>query len=188
MVVWVLAQSFCFPVAFYFLRLYLLESDYKLIEFDLIQKVLLVPSLLFGTILSSRLYVLDLSEEIFSLKYKPFRFFFVLTIIYFGLFLVIVVVGKMNDLNLFTSFSLLIILLYSLLELIKFAYGHISNYFYFFGSSYILLLFEIVLALTWFFSAKANLDLHYLLFVVMGAYFSTSVILYRMQGRLRIKL
>lgn len=170
MIFWMLVQSFCFPVAFYFFRVYLGSRDFSLIEFDLIQKFLLIPSLMFGTILSSRLYVQDLSKDIFNLSYKPFRIFFGLTLFYF-----IMGISLLFYLNIYfpgflKTFSLYIIILFSVIELLKFVYGHLANFFYFFASSIILVVIEVIIASSWYFSVHLDFELYIVLFNVIIIY------------------
>lgn len=181
MIFWMLAQSFCFPVAFYFFRIYLGGSGYSLIEFDLLQKFLLIPSLMFGTILSSRLYILDLSENTFNLSYKPFRIFLALTFLYFFLGILLVYYLNIHFPSVLKTFSITIIALFSIIELLKFIYGHIANFFYFFESSIILLILEVIIASIWFFSTSLNLDLNFVLINVIVIYFFSILLVNRSQ-------
>ncbi len=187
MIFWILAQSFCFPVAFYFFRVYLGNRNFSLIEFDLLQKFLLVPSLLFGSILSSRLYILDLSEDIFNFTYKPFRIFLFLTFLYFILGIMVVLYFSIYTHSIFKTFSIPIILFFVVIELLKFVYGHLANFFYFLGSSVILLILEIAIAIVWVFSTHLDIEINIVLINIIIIYI-ISILIVNYYRKFKIKL
>ena len=86
-------------------------------KFDLLQKAITIPTFFFGSILSTKFYIKDLSQGIFTIKYKPFLFFLLLTVLYYFILLIFYITYQKYYVELFKTFFISHTFLLILIEL-----------------------------------------------------------------------